>query len=176
MKPYIDKNTEKRKLATDDFEKDFFKLLNNSVFGKTMENVRDHVDIKLVSNAHRLKKLAAKPNCKTFDRINDDLTLVNMGKQKVCSTSPSMSVLAFWRCPRHSCMIFTTTTFCVDTDMSMQLVVHRYSTASAIMFRQTMSTQICTRTFEPFTTRPITRPITKTVFKAKREGTRKIQG
>ena len=59
MKPYIDKNTEKRKLATDDFEKDLFKLLNNSIYGKTMENVRDHVDVKLISNAHRLKKLVA---------------------------------------------------------------------------------------------------------------------
>ena len=53
-----------------------------------MENVRDHVDVKLISNAHRLKKLAAKPNCKTFDRINDDLTLVNMGKQKVLLHKP----------------------------------------------------------------------------------------
>ena len=65
LKTYIDINTKYRKEAKNDFEKDFFKLINNSVFGKTSENVRNHRDIKLVTSDKRRKRLVSEPSSLT---------------------------------------------------------------------------------------------------------------
>ena len=61
MKKYIDFNTEKRMNAANDFEKDFFKLMINSVYGKTMENLRKRINVRLVNKAEKSLKYTSKP-------------------------------------------------------------------------------------------------------------------
>ncbi|XP_078335323.1 uncharacterized protein LOC144626188 [Crassostrea virginica] len=75
-------------MAKNDFEKDFFKLMNNSVFGKTMENLRKRVDIQLVRHKKRLMKLSAKPGFKSFKIFNEDLASVELIKQKLVLNRP----------------------------------------------------------------------------------------
>ena len=88
LKPYIDFNTEKRKQATNNFEKDFFKLMNNAVFGKTMENLRKHVDVKLVNDETKAKKLICKPNFHDFKIFNQDLSAIQMKKSSLKLNKP----------------------------------------------------------------------------------------
>ena len=83
LKPYIDFNTELRTKAKDDFEKDFFKLMNNVVFGKTMENIRKHKDIKLVTNKKAYLKKKMEPNFNSGVLFGENLTGCEMGKIKV---------------------------------------------------------------------------------------------
>ena len=83
LKPYIDLNTELRKLAKDDFEKDLFKLMNNAVFGKTMENIRKHRNIKLETTEKKRSKLVSEPNYHTVNYISEDLSIIEMNKTKV---------------------------------------------------------------------------------------------
>ena len=89
MKPYIDKNTNLRAKAKNNFEKDFFKLMNNSVFGKTMENIRNRVDVKLVNTKEKLRKLVAKPNLKSPPKIfSENLVSVHMKKTSLTMNKP----------------------------------------------------------------------------------------
>ena len=88
MKEYIHFNTKLRTAATNDFEKDFYKLINNSVFGKTMENIRKHKNIKLVTNRESYLKLVMKPNFKSWVRFDENLMGCEMGKIKVVMNKP----------------------------------------------------------------------------------------
>ena len=96
MKPYIDFNTTKRKEATSSFLQNLFKLFVNSVFGKTMECHRTRINLKLVTNPIRSKKLIARPKFQRFDIINKDLTSITMMKEKILLNRPiylSFSIL-----------------------------------------------------------------------------------
>ena len=81
-------NTELRKEAKSDFEKDLFKLMNNLVFGKTMENIRKHRDIKLVTTDKKRSKLVSEPNYHTINLISEDLSIIEMKKTKVKMKKP----------------------------------------------------------------------------------------
>ena len=88
LKPYIDMNTELRELAKNEFKKDFFKLMNNAVFGKTMENIRKHRDIKSVTTDKKRRKLVSEPNYQTINYISEDLSIIEMNKTKVKMNKP----------------------------------------------------------------------------------------
>ena len=84
----IEFNTELIKLAKNDFKKDFFKLMNNSVFGKTMENIRKHRDIKLVTTDKKRSKLVSEPNYHTMNCNSETLSIIEMNKTKVKMNKP----------------------------------------------------------------------------------------
>ena len=88
LKPYIEMNTELRKLAKNDFEKDLFKLMNNLVFGKTMENIREHRDIKLVTTDKKRSKLVSEPNYHTINLISENFSIIEMKKTKIKMNKP----------------------------------------------------------------------------------------
>ena len=88
MEPYIRKNTDLRKEAKNAFEKDFFKLMNNSVFGKTIENIRKRQNAEIMDDRKKALKLSSKPN---FDRVtifDKHLVAVHMKKTEVYFNKP----------------------------------------------------------------------------------------
>ena len=89
LKQYIDFNTEKRKNAKNAFEKDFFKLMNNSVFGKTMENIRKRVHVRLVTDEKKLLKLTSKPTYVSSKIFNENLVAVHKIKETLTLNRPA---------------------------------------------------------------------------------------
>ena len=96
LAPYITLNTNLRTEAKNNFEKDFFKLMNNSVFGKTMENIRNRKDIHLVTSEKKALKLIAKPNFKHRTIFTENLVAVHMGKTKLVFDKPIYVGMSIW--------------------------------------------------------------------------------
>ena len=88
LKEYIDMNAALRKQAKNDFEKDFFKVMNSSVFGKTMKNVRKHRDIKLVTTHKRRNQLVPEPNYHATKYFSENLLGIEMKKIKAKTNKP----------------------------------------------------------------------------------------
>ena len=89
LKQYIDFNTQKRTQAKNSFEKDFFKLMNNSVFGKTMENTRKRVDVRLITDEKKLLKMASKPTYVSSKIFNENLVAVHKIKETLTLNRPA---------------------------------------------------------------------------------------
>ena len=88
LKQYIDFNTEKRKNSENSFEKNFFKLMNNSIYGKTMENLRKRVDVKLITNEQKLLKVTSKPSYVSCKIFNKNLVAVHKIKEELYLNRP----------------------------------------------------------------------------------------
>ena len=88
LKQYIDRNTEFKMKASNDFEKDYFKLLNNSFYGNTMENVRNHRDIRLVNTENKGSKLVSESNYHGTKHISEDLLITEMRQLEVSMNKP----------------------------------------------------------------------------------------
>jgi len=87
LKQYINLHTQLRTKASNEFEKDFFKLMYNSVCGKTMENIRNRVNVHLVNSQKSLNRYSAKPNFHHLTIFDENLVAVNMKKLNLFSTS-----------------------------------------------------------------------------------------
>ena len=141
LKPYIDMNTDLRKDAKSDFEKDFFKLMNNSVFGKTMENVRNHRDIKIVTTDRKRSILASEPNYHSTKYISKDLLIVEMKKTEVKMNKPIYLGQAILDISKTLCMSFGVIT------LSLSMVIkHGYVTRIQIALLSMLKQMIFIKT------------------------------
>ena len=111
-------NTELRKKAQNEFEKNFFKLMNNSVFGKTMENVRNHRDIKLVTSDKRRKRLVSEPNYHSHKNFSEHLMAIEMKKIRV-----KMTKCQYWILVKYSCTNFGTIILTQSMEIEENVVI-----------------------------------------------------
>ena len=128
LKQYIDFNTQKRTHAKNSFEKDFFKLMNNSVFGKTMENIRKRVDVRLVTSKEKLLKLASKPTFVSSKIFNENLVAVHKIKETLTMNRPAYIGM---------CILDLSKTLMYD--FHYNYIKHKYGNKAKLLFTDTDS-------------------------------------
>ena len=128
LKQYIDFNTQKRTNAKTSFEKDFFKLMNNSVFGKTMENIRKRVDVRLVTSKEKLLKLASKPTYVSSKIFNENLVAVHKIKETLTMNRPAYV---------GACILDMSKTLIYD--FHYNYIKHKYDNKAKLLFTDTES-------------------------------------
>ena len=128
LKKYIDFNTNKRTLSKNDFEKNFFKLMNNSVFGKTMENLRKRVDVRLVTTKEKLLKLTSKPTYVSSKIFNENLVAVHKIKETLLMNRPAFV---------GACILDLSKTFMYD--FHYNYIKSKYGDKAKLLFTDTDS-------------------------------------
>ena len=101
LRPYISINTDKRSAAKSAFEKDFYKLMNNAVYGKTCENLRKRVDVRIIKRDRKRLSILQKPNCKGFKIFDENLIGVNLAKFKLKINKPTYVGFAVLEISKH---------------------------------------------------------------------------
>ena len=128
LKQYIDFNTQKRTHAKNSFEKDFFKLMNNSVFGKTMENIRKRVDVRLVTSKEKLLKMTSKPTFVSSKIFNENLVAVHKIKETLTMNRPAFV---------GACILDLSKTLIYD--FHYNYIKHKYDNKVKLLFTDTDS-------------------------------------
>ena len=128
LKQYIDFNTQKRTHAKNSFEKDFFKLMNNSVFGKTMENIRKRVDVRLITSKEKLSKLASRPTFVSSKIFNENLVAVHKIKETLTMNRPAYIGM---------CILDLSKTLMYD--FHYNYIKHKYGNKAKLLFTDTDS-------------------------------------
>jgi hypothetical protein len=108
MKPYIVANQKLRVSAKNEFDKGFFKKMNNAAFGKTVENQKKRTDIRLVTSEQQIRKLTEKPQCINFKIFSENLAAVQLRKPQTRIDKPSTRDSASWNLPNCTCSDSTT--------------------------------------------------------------------
>ena len=131
LKPYIELNTELRKKAKNKFEKDFFKLLNNSIYGKSIENLHKRKEIKVVNGTVKpyvLNRLIARPEFKRFEIINEDLVMIELQKTNIT-----------WNKPSYIGMVVLDNSKLLMAQFHYDVIVKRYGDKQRLLFTDTDS-------------------------------------
>jgi len=128
LKKYIDLNTSLRTKASKDFVKDFYKLMNNSVFGKTMENIENRVNVRLVTNERDAIKLASKPNYDSRTIFDENLIAMHVKRTKIVYNKPVYLGM---------CILDLSKTLMYD--FLYNYINHRYGNRAKLLFTDTDS-------------------------------------